>query len=131
MILVVADQDDLRFLLIEALLRLGKFRIIHASDGAEGLEMGERHRPDCEITDIMMPNLDGFQFMQAVRGDPLMADTPIIVLTAMAQEQNQFKGMTIGADRYFLHSARPQEIIAVVLISTNEHVMRMQRLAQE
>lgn len=133
-VLVVEDQDDLRSLLIDTMTRLGGYRTFGAADGAQGLEAVYECQPDCVIVDVLMPLLDGFQFVQALRGDPQTATIPIIVLTALAQEANQFRGLALGADRYLLKPTRPLELIAAVrevLTVTEAQRQARQRLLAE
>jgi DNA-binding response OmpR family regulator len=133
-ILVVEDQDDLRSLLIDTMERLGGYTAVGAEDGVAGLEAVIEHHPDCVIVDVLMPQLDGFQFVQAMRGDPETATIPLVILTALAQEANQFRGLAIGADKYILKPARPMEIIAavrdVLSISDKQRLARQQFLAE-
>ncbi len=134
-ILIVEDQDDLRSLLIDTMTRLGGFRAIGAADGVAGLEAVMQHAPDCVIVDVLMPQLDGFQFVQAMRGDPQTAAIPLIVLTALAQEANQFRGMALGADKYLLKPARPAQLVAavreVLAITEAQRHARQELLAQQ
>ncbi len=132
-VLVVEDQEDLRNLLVATLTRLGHFRVNSAEDGVYGLESVFIDAPDCIIADVLMPRLNGFQFVQALRGDPSTAHIPIIMLTALAQQENQFRGMAFGADYYILKPARPLELVQVVRealhISETDRAARMKRLA--
>jgi DNA-binding response OmpR family regulator len=134
-ILIVEDQDDLRSLLIDIMERMGGFHTVGAADGLAGLEAVMQHLPDCVIVDVLMPQLDGFQFVQAMRGDPQTATIPLIVLTALAQESNQFRGMALGADKYLLKPARPAQLIAavreVLAISETQRQARQELLAAQ
>lgn len=134
-VLIVEDQDDLRSLLIDTMERLGGFHTVGASDGAVGLEAVMQHMPDCVIVDVLMPQLDGFQFVQAMRGDPQTAGIPLIMLTALAQEANQFRGMALGADKYLLKPARPAQLVAavreVLAITQAQRHARQERLAAQ
>lgn len=133
-VLIVEDQEDLRSLLVDTMERLGGYRTIGAADGVAGLEAAIEHHPDCVIVDVLMPQLDGFQFVQAMRGDPDTAEIPLIVLTALAQEANQFRGMAVGADRYIVKPARPAMLVAtireVLAITEADRQNRRQRLAE-
>src|SRR5690242_19562703 len=113
-VLIVDDVPDLLHLLTDGLELLGNFRVVQAANGIEGLEQFFETRPDCVVIDIKMPGLDGYQLVRALRGDPESASTPIIMLTALAQERQQFAGLALGADQYLIKPATPRELVAAV-----------------
>jgi DNA-binding response OmpR family regulator len=82
-----------------------------------------------------MPGLDGYQLVRALRGDPASAETPLIMLTALAQEQQQFAGLALGADQYLIKPVPPRELVAAVkralLIGEEDRHARMQALLAE
>ena len=134
-ILVVDDDPDLLQALTDGLELLGHFSVVSASDGLQGLEMFFATRPDCVIIDVKMPGLDGYQLVRALRGDAESASTPLILLTALAQEQHQFAGLALGADAYLIKLVDIREVVAtaqrVVLISEEERQQRMQALLEQ
>src|SRR5262245_41737801 len=95
-ILVVDDDRDLLPSLEAMLETLTDFTVVTAQDGAKGLERFYEVRPRCVIIDVKMPELDGYQFVRALRGDPETSTTPLIILTAMAQDQNRLAGIVSG-----------------------------------
>ena len=113
---VLRDDDNRELLqrLSDTLEKLGRYRAATASDGAEGLERYFEVRPDCMVIDIMMPGLDGYQLVKALRGDPESAQTPLIYLTALAQDKYRFAGMASGIDHYLVKPVKPQELVAAV-----------------
>lgn len=113
-ILIVDDDPDLLQMLSDGLELLGKFRVERAANGIMGLEQFFAVRPDCMIIDLKMPGLDGYQLIRALRGDPESAATPLIVLTALAQEQQQFAGLALGADQYLVKPVTPRALVAAV-----------------
>ena len=133
-VLIVEDQPDLRSLLLDTMERLGGYNVIGAEDGLVGLEAAIEHRPDCVIVDVLMPQLDGFQFVQAMRGDPDTASIPLIILTALAQEVNQFRGLAYGADKYITKPARPVELVKaireVLAISEEQRIAQSHAMAE-
>ncbi len=134
-VLIVDDDPDLLQLLTDGLELLGKFTVVRAVDGEQGLERYFEVRPDCVIIDVKMPGLDGYQLVKALRGDPDSAATPLILLTALAQEQQQFAGLASGADQYLIKPITPRELVAAVrravLIGEEERRARMQALIAE
>ncbi len=132
-ILVVDDNPDLLELLREGLS--DHFTILLARDGAEGLMRVAEARPDCAIIDIRMPGIDGLQLVRTLRGDPETRDMPLIILTAMPEEQGLLPGLLSGADRYLTKPALPSELIPaihdVITLSAQERARRLRALAVE
>lgn len=98
-ILVIEDESEL-LAVIGQFLGLHGFKICGASDGARGLALAQRERPDVIICDITMPNLDGYEVLQALRADPELAGTAFLFLTARGEEADLRLGMNLGADDY-------------------------------
>lgn len=134
-ILIVEDNADLLDMMLRTLPRAGPFIVHGAPDGESGLEQFEVVQPDCVIIDVKMPRLNGYQLVRAIRGDPTSAATPILILTAMAQEQAQFTGLAAGADRYLLKPVSSQElathILAVINLSEDVRQVRLREFAED
>ncbi len=109
-ILVVDDNPDLRKLMSLGLPDLGDFEVITAEDGIEGLTQCAELQPSCMVIDVMMPGLDGYQLVRAIRGDPQTAHIPLIILTAKVQEKDQYIGLASGADQYLCKPVLPSEL---------------------
>jgi DNA-binding response OmpR family regulator len=113
-VLIVDDDPDLLQLLTDGLELLGDFTVVSATDGIQALERFYETRPDCVVIDVKMPGLNGYQLVRALRGDPDSAATPLIILSALAQEQQQFAGLALGADEYLVKLVDIQDVIAAV-----------------
>ena len=98
-LLVVEDDDAIRAN-IARLLKLEGFEVLAAADGAAGLACAREARPDIVISDIGMPEMDGFALLEAIRADAALASTPVMLLTALDDRASMRRGMTIGADDY-------------------------------
>ncbi|MBG9389949.1 protein kinase domain-containing protein [Caenimonas aquaedulcis] len=98
-ILVVEDDDAIRNNIIR-LLKLEGFEIASAINGREGLEQVRRARPDIVISDVSMPEMDGFEMLEAIRADRELAATSVMLLTALDDRASMRRGMTAGADDY-------------------------------
>ena len=107
-ILVVDDKANVRQLLREYLEEQG-YRVFLANNGREGLFAARHEKPDLILLDIMMPEMDGFQFMSNYRRE---SDTPIIVLTAKEEESDAVLGLELGADDYVIKPFRMKELHA-------------------
>jgi CheY-like chemotaxis protein len=134
-VLIVDDDPNLIELLTDGLELLGHFEVISAEDGIQGLERYFEVRPDCMVIDVMMPGLDGYQLVKALRGDPDSADTPLVMLTAMAQDKNRFAGLASGADQYLIKPVTPRQLVEAVhqaiAIGEAERQERLLALVQE
>ena len=109
-ILVVDDEKRL-VALVEAYLKQEGYGVITASNGQEALHLARQEKPDLILLDIMMPEMDGFEFIQAHRRE---RDTPIILLTARVEEEDHVIGLELGADDYVTKPFRPRELVARV-----------------
>jgi DNA-binding response OmpR family regulator len=109
-ILVVDDEERL-VSLIESYLAQEGFRVVRAADGRQALAVARREKPDLIVLDIMMPEMDGYEFMRQHRQQ---ADTPIIMLTARVEDDEKVIGLELGADDYMTKPFRPRELVARV-----------------
>jgi CheY-like chemotaxis protein len=89
-VLLIDDNASLLDLLARALTHLGHFEVLLAENGERGLEQAVAAHPHCIVVDIMMPGLDGYQLLRALRGDPDTSDIPVVMLTALAQDRNRW-----------------------------------------
>lgn len=107
-ILVVDDHANVRILLEEYLIEHG-YRVVTARDGVEALMVARREKPDLILLDVMMPNLDGFEFMRVHRKE---RNTPVILLTARIGETDKVTGLELGADDYVTKPFGMRELVA-------------------
>jgi DNA-binding response OmpR family regulator len=113
-VLLIDDNADLLDLLSRALTHLGRFEVLRASDGERGLEQAMTAHPACIVVDIMMPGLDGYWLVRALRGDPETADIPVVMLTAMPEDRSRLAGFLSGADQYLVKPVKPQDLVATI-----------------
>ena len=98
-ILIVGDDDAIRNN-IGRLLRLEGYDIVAAVNGREGLELARELVPDVVITDVSMPEMDGFEMLDAIRAERSLSGTSVMMLTALDDRASMRRGMTSGADDY-------------------------------
>jgi DNA-binding response OmpR family regulator len=109
-ILVVDDEPQIvKF--VRAYLEKEGYRVMTAHDGQEALFVARHERPDLVILDLMMPGMDGWDFMHRYRQE---RDTPVIMLTARVDETDQVLGLELGADDYVTKPFSPRTLIARV-----------------
>jgi signal transduction histidine kinase len=112
-ILVVDDHKPLRKAVQMVLEREG-YDVLTAADGAQALSLMEDHRPDLIVADIMMPEMDGYDFYRAVRSRPEGISIPFIFLTAKSEREDVLKGKALGAEDYLTKPLHPQELLVAV-----------------
>ena len=112
-ILVADDDVDIRELVEFKLSTLGH-EITAVADGAAAVEACQASRPDLAVLDVMMPGVSGLEAIRAIRADPGLADLPVILLTARAQESDGESGFDSGADDYITKPFSPRELAARV-----------------
>lgn len=98
MLLLVEDNEDFRFYLKDNLRQY--FTILEAADGKEGWQKTLGHHPDLVVSDISMPEMDGIDLCKKIKKDQRTSHIPIILLTALAGEEQQLKGLETGANDY-------------------------------
>ncbi|MBP3482886.1 MAG: response regulator transcription factor [Alistipes sp.] len=98
-ILLVDDETDILEFVGYNLAKEG-YEVYTATDGAEAIEKAVKYRPHLILLDMMMPVMDGLQTCRALRGKPETADTRIVFLSALGEEENQLSGFGAGADDY-------------------------------
>jgi len=111
-ILVVDDNADMRAYIQNLLGR--HWTVLEAANGLAALTIMKAQLPDLVVTDAMMPNLDGFALLKAIRSDPTIRDVPVIMLSARAGEESRIEGLEAGADYYLTKPFSARELIAQV-----------------
>ena len=107
-ILVVDDEKRL-VSVVEAYLRQEGYRVVTASNGREALFVARQEKPDLIVLDVMMPEMDGLEFLRLHRKE---MDTPVVLLTARVESEDKVVGLEMGADDYVTKPFRPRELVA-------------------
>ncbi len=108
--ILVIDDDELVSRTLQRTLKLYDYQVMVANSGPEGLQLARRHRPDLFVLDIMMPGMDGYQVCRQIRGDPLLADLPVLFLTAKGKDEDKIEGFRAGADDYLSKPFNMEEL---------------------
>ena len=106
---MVVDDEPRLVSLVEAYLTQEGFRVVTAGDGRQALFLARQEKPDLIVLDIMMPEMDGYDFMRLHRKEQ---ETPIILLTARVEDDDKVLGLELGADDYLTKPFRPRELVA-------------------
>lgn len=107
-LLIVEDNADLMQYLLSCLE--GKYELFMARDGQEGFDLALKHVPDLIISDVIMPNKNGFEFCAELKTDPRISHIPVVLLTARFDEQSRIEGFKHGADAYLAKPFNPEEL---------------------
>lgn len=110
-ILIVEDDQFLRSLCIRKLQK-EKFNVLYAVDGEEGLRKIQEEKPDLVLLDILLPGLNGFDVVTAVKSNPELSQIPIILLSNLGDKSDVNKGLSLGAEDYMIKAHfTPGEIV--------------------
>ncbi len=109
-ILIVEDSPTTRKFISFSLAAKG-FEVISVADGMEALERLPKEKVSLIITDLNMPNMDGFELIKSIRANPEMNDIPIIILSSLAGSEEIEKGIHYGADSYLVKPFDSQKIL--------------------
>lgn len=129
-ILAIEDESTIREN-IKEILELEDFDVLTAANGKIGVQLAQQHHPDLIICDVMMPELDGYDVLVALRQDPSTLKIPFIFLSAKATKADFRKGMSLGADDYLTKPFAPKELLEAISTRLEKQTTMMARYAQE
>lgn len=112
LVLLVEDEPEVRTFVADVLAK--RYRVVLANDGREGLALGRSRGPEAIVSDVAMPNMDGYDLCRAVRADPALGSTPVILLTAHDEPRDVIEGFEAGASDYVTKPCQPRELLARV-----------------
>ncbi|MFB2971349.1 ATP-binding protein [Aerosakkonema sp. BLCC-F183] len=128
-VLLVDDNADMREYLTRILSE--HVQVEAVADGAMALAIAQARVPDLILSDVMMPGLDGFELLEALRSDPRTREIPIILLSARAGEEAIVEGLEAGADDYLIKPFSRQELVSRVTAHLQTAQLRGEALQQE
>jgi len=127
-VLIVDDQEAMRDAL-EGMLTNQGYELAIATNGQEAIDLATELLPDLILLDVMMPDMDGFETCQHLRADPVLAKVPIIMVTALNDQDSRLRGIEVGADDFISKPYSKLELRAKVRMITK--INRYQRLLNE
>jgi DNA-binding NarL/FixJ family response regulator len=113
-LLLVDDEPGVRISVKEYLQEVGGYTVQVASDANEAWQMLEQKTPDLVISDIMMPQVDGYEFLKKLRDDPRFKALPVVFLTARGMTSDRIQGYKVGCDIYLPKPFDPDELVVIV-----------------
>lgn len=129
-VLVVDDEPDV-LLLCRVNLEFEGYDVVEAADGEAALDAIRAERPDVVLLDVMMPKMDGWQVLAAVKSDEDLKHIPIVMLTAKVQDQDQIRGWSEGAADYITKPFSPlalSQVLQDVLATSPEEEERRRQM---
>jgi DNA-binding response OmpR family regulator len=112
-ILVIEDNDAIREEM-EQILGFEGFTVLAADNGRTGVSLAQAHRPDLILCDIMMPHLDGYGTLTALRGDAATAAIPVVLVSACREEADVQHGLALGANDYLTKPFTVDGLLAAI-----------------
>ncbi len=128
-LLITEDNLDVQSLLKENLE--SEFNCIQAYNGVEGLELAQKNVPDLIISDVMMPEMDGFEMCDKIKNDENICHIPIIMLTAKSTDKDKVHGLTGGAEAYVSKPFNIEVLKAQVMSILDARRLVMQKFSQK
>jgi DNA-binding response OmpR family regulator len=116
-VLVIEDEASIREFEVTYLRDAG-YKTIEAADGQTAIELFEEHKPDLAIVDINLPKMNGLDVCKAIR---TTSTTPILIVTAMGSDEDEVKGLSMGADDYLKKPFNPNVLVARVQALLRRH----------
>ncbi len=113
-ILIVEDDH---YLLKAYRIKMEKsgFDVVTAVDGLEGLKLAKKEKPDLIVLDLLLPKIDGFEFLKKIKSDEELKNIPVITISVLGQKTDQERAIALGAEEYFIKTDyKLEEIIGKI-----------------
>ena len=111
---LAVDDDPVIQRLLEVNLQMEGYEVRLASDGLQAVDAAREFQPDVILLDVMMPNMDGWEACATMKEDPALADTPVVFLSARAQDADVARGTELGAAAYITKPFDPIDLLELV-----------------
>lgn len=121
-ILYAEDEEDIREIAKIALEDVGGFHVIYCKNGPEVLQKAKLKQPDLFLLDVMMPGMDGTATLQELRKEPLLANVPVIFMTAKIQPDEIEKLKSMGALDIISKPFDPMKLAVIIQAAWNKHI---------
>lgn len=113
--ILIADDDTMLLSMYKERLELSGYKVAAADNGEKALATVKQFPPDLILLDVMMPKLDGYQTLAALKSDPTTKNIPVVMLSALSRDMNREKAMEGGADDYLIKSeAMPADVVTKI-----------------
>lgn len=112
--ILLVDDSSTVLMMERMILSQGRYELFTAKNGREAIERARQERPDLILLDVVMPELDGFGALEAIRADEAIRDTPIIMVTTRSEAQSLERGYARGCNDYVTKPVNSSELLAKV-----------------
>lgn len=102
--ILIAEDDEILLRALYLLFHKGEYTIASASDGEIALKMTERLKPNLVLLDLLMPKMNGFDYLRGIKANPQLKNIPVIVLSNLGDKEDIDKAKALGAEDYFIKS---------------------------
>ena len=100
--ILVVEDDKFLLKAYEIKFKQSDFDVILATDGINGFKLAEKEKPSLIILDLMLPRMNGFEFLKKIKSDEKLKNIPIIVISVLGQKVDQERAIKLGAEKYFI-----------------------------
>ena len=126
-LILIVDDEPVILKKLRHIIMVAGYRISSATNGKEAIERVKEEAPDLIISDIMMPEMDGYEFCHHIRSHPSTALLPFIFLTAKDKIDDRIEGIKLGADAYLTKAFHPSELLATVRTALLRHQLYLEQ----
>ncbi|MDD5031959.1 MAG: response regulator [Patescibacteria group bacterium] len=110
--ILLVEDDPFLLSMYNTKFELESFKVVTAEDGEKGLKLALKELPDVILLDIMLPRMDGFEVLKALKADKRTSRIPVILLTNLSQKEKVKEGLSLGADDYLIKAHfMPSEVV--------------------
>lgn len=110
--ILLVEDDPFLLSMYNTKFELENFKVVTADDGEKGLKLALKEIPDIILLDIMLPKMDGFEVLRAIKSDEKVKRIPVILLTNLSQKEKVKEGLALGADDYLIKAHfMPSEVV--------------------
>ena len=100
--ILILEDDKFLLKAYEIKFKQSDFDVILATDGISGFELAEKEKPSLIILDLMLPRMNGFEFLKKIKSDEKLKNIPVIVISVLGQKVDQERAIKLGAEKYFI-----------------------------
>ena len=112
--ILIVDDDPVICRLLEVNLRLDGYGYASANSGAEAIAAMSAERPDVAVLDLMMPVMDGWELLEWIRGEPALADLPVVLVSARLWGEERERGYALGVNEFLSKPFDPVELVSAI-----------------
>ena len=110
-LIIIAEDSSTQAEMLRFILENQGYTVLHRENGKEAFNLAKKNSPSLIISDIMMPEMDGYELCAAIKADPLLQEIPVLLLTTLSSPKDLIKGLQVGADSYLVKPYEESELL--------------------